>query len=253
MPDNTLRVLQITDCHVSAAADTPYRGLNARAEFEKLLPAARTWSPDLLLLTGDLAEDGSDEATAWLAARLGEFGVPMLAVPGNHDEAEVLAQHFPLSSVDAPLVHDVGDWRLVLLNSARRRKIDGHLDDDQLDALAAAVNPGSGPAPDHALVALHHQPLPVGSPWIDRYPLQSPERFWSALEGSRCRAVCWGHVHQALELETGQVNALAGPSTAANSLPGMEKFTLDPRGPACRGLLLGPSGQVSTEVIYAEG
>ncbi|KAA9131594.1 hypothetical protein F3N42_09775 [Marinihelvus fidelis] len=244
---STLRVLQVTDCHVSARAGTDYRGLDARLEFERLLPAAHDWAPDLVLLTGDVAEDGSAEACAWVAERLVGLGVPVLATPGNHDLDAVIAAQFPLSATASPLVHDRGDWRLVLLNSARPGKIDGHLGDDDLQTLAGALDEWTG----HALVALHHQPLDVGSPWIDRYPLQAPENLWRVLDGSCCRVVCWGHVHQAFEARVGQVRALSGPSTAANSLPGREKFTLDPAGPACRGLVLRRDGAVESEILRA--
>lgn len=245
-----LRVLQITDCHVSAQPGTSYRGLDARAELERLLPAAQAWRPDVVLLTGDLAEDESEGAYAWLAETLASLGTPLLATPGNHDDPVLMQRYFERVSVDAPLVFDQGEWRLVLLNSARPGRIDGTLDDEQLSSLAAVLDAG----PAHALVALHHQPVMVGSHWIDRYALHEPERLWSVLAGTgRCRAVCWGHVHQAFDQMVGSIRAMAGPSSAANSLPGQVKFTADGAGPACRTLHLSPDGCIDTAILRPPG
>ena len=56
-------------------------------------------NPDLLLATGDLSEDGS--RTSYLALRnyLKPLGIPVLALPGNHDDPGLLAEVFPGSPV----------------------------------------------------------------------------------------------------------------------------------------------------------
>lgn len=245
-----LRILQITDCHVSAETDAVYRGIDPRERLTSLLPAAREWAPDLLLLTGDLSEDGSVASYAWLESVLAELAAPMLALPGNHDVPETMAAHFPSTAVDDPLVHDAGGWRLILLNSARAKRIDGELGARQLQALETGLDAGMEDSPPHALVALHHQPVRVGSPWIDRYPLRDPEAFWRSLRTTdRVRAVCWGHIHQPWDDTIDGIRALAGPSSSANSLPGQPKFTPDPAGPACRWLLLQDNGSIETDIL----
>ena len=55
---------------------------------------------------------------------------------------------------------------------------------------------------EHILVALHHQPVPVNAPWIDRYALEEPERFLNYIDReNRVRCVAWGHVHHAFSTE----------------------------------------------------
>ena len=97
------------------------------------------------------------------------------------------------------------------------------------------------------LLALHHQPVKVDAPWIDRYMLDSPDEFMKLVEDSEnIAAVVWGHVHHAFEARLGATRLLAGPSTAANSMAKTARFEFDPAGPACRWLELYPQGWLET-------
>lgn len=245
-PGQALRVIQISDCHVSAETGPSYRGLDPRAGLEAVLGAATAWRPDLVLATGDLSDDASDASYRYLAERLAGLGAPVLALPGNHDLASRQSRFFADCPVEEPLVRDSGGWRLILLNSAAEGFISGQLSDRMLAGLDRALDETSRPK----LLALHHQPIPVGSPWIDRYPLEETARLWAMIEGrDDIRAIVWGHVHQPFAAWRGATRLLGGPSTATNSLPGQDAFSADPRGPACRWLKLGAEGRLTTGVL----
>jgi Icc protein len=240
-----MKVLQITDCHVSGPVGSTYRGSDPRESLERVIDAAIAWAPDLVLATGDLSEDASEASYEWLAGRFSRIPAPVLATPGNHDDPDRLRACFPHCSIDEPLVFE-DDWRLILLGSARPGLIGGRLDTSQLDALDALLSDSDRPA----LLALHHQPWPVGSPWIDRYALEEPERLHAVLgRHDAVRLALWGHVHQDVRLERGGVVGLGAPSSATNSLVGCERFTLDPAGPACRWLTLAQDGTFETGVL----
>jgi Icc protein len=246
----SLRVVQLSDCHVSANAGEQYRGLDPRLTLEAVLEAASAWSPDLVLATGDLSEDASPASYRYLAAAISSLGVPVLALPGNHDDAVEQNAWFSLSPVDSPLAHDAGDWRLVLLNSAVVDKVPGSLSPQMLSGLenALAGRPGVP-----KLVALHHQPVLTGSAWIDRYPLLEPAGFWDVLaECPDARVVLWGHIHQAFSGQKKGRHLLGAPSTVSNSLPGQAVFTHDPAGPACRWLKLGVNGEVASGILRSD-
>ena len=80
-----LKVVQITDCHVSAGEGRTYRGKNPRKTLDGVVESVRTWAPDLVLATGDLSEDGSEASYAWLAGTLERIDAPIIAATGNHD------------------------------------------------------------------------------------------------------------------------------------------------------------------------
>ena len=201
----------------------------------------RDWRPDLLLLTGDLSEDASEPSYRWLAGELGHE-VPLLALPGNHDDAAVMGRHFPLGPWQGPLVHDRGNWCLVLADSTRPGKVAGEFSVAGLESIKSAFD---GTSCDHILLALHHQPVPVGAPWIDRYPLENPEPFLAVADSEpRLRCIVWGHIHHHFADERNGVLMLGAPSTAANTAPRSARFTLDPAGPSARTLELCEDGAV---------
>ena len=244
----TLRIIQVSDCHVSADPQATYRGIKADRNLRSLLPVLRRWQPDLLLLTGDVSEDASPAAYGRVSALLGTIGAPVLALPGNHDDVTVMQRYFPLGPWGGVFERAGKRWRIILLDSTRPGQISGSLSTECLDRLESSLgrHPGSP-----TLVALHHQPVHVNSPWIDRYALERPEPFMELLDRHPdIRCVAWGHVHQAFETELNGRLLLGAPSTAANSLPNARAFTPDMSGPACRWLELSGGGEVITGLLH---
>ena len=243
-----LKIIQLSDCHISAAEDAGYRGINPRQSLEDLLPAVRAWAPHLVLLTGDLAEDGSKDAYEYLAARLNQLGVPVYTVPGNHDHWLRQKSVFAETALQDPLLIERQGWQVILLNSAVEGQVPGTLTERMISGLQRALT-----SPHTArIIVLHHQPLEIGSPWIDRFPLLQPESFWSCVDGREdVRAVLWGHIHHAWSGQRNGVKLLGAPSTSVNSLAGQEKFNFDAAGPACRWLKLGPGGGLETGILYS--
>ena len=77
----------------------------------------RHWQPDLILLTGDVSEDGSPASYGRVSARLNTVGAPVLALPGNHDNPEVMQRFFPVGPWNGPHQQKERNWQLVLLDS----------------------------------------------------------------------------------------------------------------------------------------
>jgi Icc protein len=244
----TLRLIQISDCHVSADDNTLYRGQNAEENFKRVLHRAGLWSPDLILLSGDVSEDGSEESYQRTSGLLAATGVPVLALPGNHDDVEVMSRYFRLGPWDGPFVTERDNWQLVLLDCTEPGRISGSFSTSTLEKLKTGLQNSER---EYSLVALHHQPVPVGAFWIDRYKLESPSEFLQVIDHSpRVRCISWGHVHQDFRVQRNEVSLLGAPSSVANSIPGTQSFTLDPAGPACRWLELTVTGEVKTGLLY---
>ena len=75
--------------------------------------AACAPQPDVLLLSGDVADHGLDVEYEVAAELLSTVTIPLVTCPGNHDVRTRFVQHLgPAESVT-----DVGDHRLVALNS----------------------------------------------------------------------------------------------------------------------------------------
>ena len=160
------KIIQVSDCHVAADRNASYRGLNADRALTSLLPAIRRWQPDLILLTGDVSEDGSLPSYGRVSAALDSLGAPVLALPGNHDEVGLMQRYFRNGPWNGPLFHAARNWQIILLDSTRPGEVPGYLSESDLHSLRQRLERSEA---QHVLLAMHHQPVEVGSPWIDKY------------------------------------------------------------------------------------
>jgi len=246
-----VRIVQVSDCHLPADPRRRYRGINPRLNLEALLVKIEAIRPDLLLLTGDLSDDGSRASYLALRSIFGSLETPVLALPGNHDDPALLETTFPGSPVGGISVSDHGAWQIVRLDSCMPGRPEGRIGDRAITELEEHL---SRHADRPQLVALHHQPIAIGTPWIDRFPLLNPQPLLQAID--RCpavKAVVWGHIHQEfIDTRNGTV-MMGGPSSAINTVPGVEKFTPDSFGPACRWLKLNGDHTLATCLVLNRG
>jgi Icc protein len=246
-----LRLTHFTDPHLYGEAHESLRGVATLPALSKAIAHAqgRDWPPDAVLVTGDLVQD--DPAGYPHFRRLfGTLGLPVLCLPGNHDEPRAMKREL----AGAPFVlggHvDMGRWRIVLLDSCIPGSADGALSAQELAQLDEAL--GSAGA-RHCLVCLHHHPVPMSSRWLDRVGLSNAAEFLHLIDQHKSvRAIVWGHVHQAYDALRKGVRLLATPSTCAQFLPNSDDFAIDRRPPAYRTLELRADGSLVTEVVWVE-
>lgn len=244
-----LRLLQFTDTHVSGDEDGRVRGIDTLASLRDCLDHARRhhFPVDAVLLTGDLVQD-DPRGYLRLASAFSGLDVPVHCVPGNHDlpaEMEALLGNPPFSL--EPVVRR-DEWTLLLLDSSVPEAGHGALGPESLAFLDDAL---ARYADSHALVVLHHQPVPSGCLWLDQIMLQEPGRLLALLaRHDNVRGLLWGHVHQAHDSLRDGVHYMSTPSTCFQFLPASERFALDDRPPAYRWLHLYPDGRVESRVVW---
>ncbi len=244
----TFKLIQISDCHLPESADTLYRGERVWEKLENIVKRADKWSPDAVVVSGDISEESGPESYGFFQKTLAALKRPVYCLSGNHDKRAVMAKALsePLSMPNS-VAH--GNWRLHFLDSASHQRIHGELSQAQVDDLAMAIDQQTE---DWALVFLHHQPILCGSHWIDRYPLQNPQALLELVEErSKIRAVCWGHIHHEWQQLRQHCLYIGCPSTAYSVLANQDKLIKDPRGPACRWLELSTNGELKTGILYA--
>lgn len=197
-------ILQLSDTHLSrvAHADVNDRDPDARLATVLAAWAALGQAVDLVLLTGDNADDGSIEACRRLAAAVAELGAPVLALPGNHDVPSVVASAFGTSTPA-----EVGGWRVVGFDTSRPQQVHGTLD----VGAALAVLDGLDDRP--TVVAIHHPPVSRSThPW---FQLDGAQELLVGLAARpHVKILASGHLHDAFDLEGPAGLALLGcPST----------------------------------------
>ncbi|MCL4780743.1 MAG: metallophosphoesterase [Gammaproteobacteria bacterium] len=250
MTARPLRILHISDPHLHASREACMRGVNTDASLLACLEHAFAdpHKPDLVLATGDLVQDETRQGYERFRELLGKPGMPVHCLPGNHDSIE--AMQAVLS--DAPFrlcgIGDYPPWRLVILNSRTAGDDGGFIATQELENLQQALGTHRE---GHVLIALHHQPVPMGSRWLDTVGLRNADAFLAIVD--RCpqvRAIVWGHVHQASDRLRNGVRLISTPSTCAQFLPEADNFALDTRPPGYRWLDLRPDGTIGTSVVW---
>lgn len=216
----SLSLVQVSDCHLRATVGADYRGQDPDANLHRLTAAVQSFDPDVLVLTGDLSEDASIESYRRLIDWAAGFGIRVWWIPGNHDDPGCMAEPFARAGFETGPRVEAGDWQFLLLDSRWPNDPGGELNDQRLaawDELDPALPLG---------VFVHHPPVAVGAHWIDKVGMRRPERLWQRIEsGPKPAFVAFGHVHQRFRRMVDGVECLAGPSSAANSLPGTTRFT----------------------------
>jgi Icc protein len=250
--DAALTVLQISDTHLHAAADSRMRGVTTYSTLLAVLEHAkhdRRWPVDVILATGDIVQDESRAGYERFRATLEPLGVPVVSIPGNHDDPKLMGEilNSGLFQLGGELRH--GPWSIVMLSTFLAGEDAGGLGPARLQGLRQALAAHSG---QHVLVGMHHHPLPMGSAWLDGVALRDASEFWRIIDGhASVRAVLCGHVHQAAERERNHVRFMSTPSTCAQFLPQSEFFALDEQPPGMRWLELYADGRIETEVAWA--
>src|SRR5690349_20608901 len=89
-------IAQLSDPHVRPEGELYQGGVDSNAMFATAIAHVNALDPrpDLVLLSGDLVDHGQDYEYAMLAKLLAALDVPVLAIPGNHDEREAFRRAF---------------------------------------------------------------------------------------------------------------------------------------------------------------
>lgn len=245
-----LRVLQLTDPHLMADPAGELLGVNTRDSLDAVIEQVQRdvvtegRAPDLILATGDLAQDSSEEAYRVLSRKLAQFDCPAFWLAGNHDDSPLLTR---LAGAESGRKHLVmGGWQFVLLDSSVPRKVYGTLSEDELAFLESTLTDN---APLPTLICLHHHPVDIGSVWMDNIGLRNRDDFWRVVDRfPQVSAVLWGHIHQELDQTRNQVRLLASPSTCVQFKSGSDDFALEHLAPGYRWLDLSANGELRTWV-----
>jgi 3',5'-cyclic AMP phosphodiesterase CpdA len=197
-----IQIAQISDLHIKAPGQLAYGKVDTAAaltrcvaELNRLRPR-----PDLVVISGDLADTPTPQEYDHLTRLLAPLAIPFVAIPGNHDSREMMRTALPRrdgGSETGPLnqLHSVGALDLLLLDSSVPGKPHGELDAATLQWLDTTLA-ASRDRP--ALLFLHHPPFITGIGHMDRQNLLDAAALAPIVRRHpRVRLITAGHVHRA--------------------------------------------------------
>ena len=211
-------IAQLSDPHVVEPGDLLLGGIDTKRFLQAAVAhvVALDPAPDVVLISGDLVNDGRAEQYAHLAELLAPLGSAVRLLPGNHDHVPTLRAAFPgqvharEGRADGVLE---GEVRVVCLDSSRFPEPGGHLDPAQLAWLDATLRE----SPVAAVVVVHHPPFASGIRHMDGMALSAEASQGLAAvvaEHGHVERVLCGHLHRTITRRFASTIAMTAPSTA---------------------------------------
>lgn len=215
-------IVQLSDVHLTSKGALR----NGARPLENLVAALGVLDsadirPDVLLLTGDLADAGEpgcyDELAQLVDKSAAASGASVVYVPGNHDDRAAFRRHLlgeggdhdPNEPVNQ--VHHRDGLRIVAVDSTVPGTDGGDLAEATVAFLRRTL---STPAPDGTVLALHHPPISTPIQPMAAIALRRPDLLAQAIAGTDVRLICCGHNHHPAAGSLGGVPVWAGPATA---------------------------------------
>ncbi len=227
-----MRIVQLSDLHLRPGL--LYSGIDPWAAWQAALDRVAGLSPpaDLLLLTGDLADDAAPATYRRLVESLRAAGYPHAVLPGNHDDPAALRAAFADQAWSHPALAcqrvDHAEFSLLLLDSVIAGEEGGRFANDHLAWLDRHC-----PGQRRVLLALHHPPLAVGIAGMDAIACAGGERLAAWLAGRpNVEALLCGHVHRLICSTLAGRPLLTAPSTVHQIAlqDGPLAYTVEPGG-----------------------
>jgi Icc protein len=207
------RILHLSDTHISRNridAD----GVDATVALEQILRDARHIPGiDALVVSGDIADDGSIEGCLAVREQIAAFaaqrGVPHIYCTGNHDDRSAFAAVLGSGhlgpdgsdlgrladpdAIERAAVSEINGVRIVTLDSLVPGQVHGLLSELQLTWLRDLL---AIPAPNGTVIVLHHPPIFLESSELMRtVGLRNGDQLASVIADSDVLAVLCGHFH----------------------------------------------------------
>ena len=190
----------ITDTHILPPGQVLYGDIDTALHLRQTVRSIERMRPrpDVVLITGDLVENGDDAAYQHFIDLISPLKMPTYVIPGNHDDPQVMlasfsaTSHFPASDETCQFVVDDFPFTIIALNSHSEGTELPELDETRLNWLLHQLDCTDKPV----LLALHHPPMTTGIELIDMGGSEWFQGLKSALAVHRqVKLVICGHCH----------------------------------------------------------
>ncbi|MEU7501198.1 metallophosphoesterase family protein [Streptomyces griseofuscus] len=203
-----MKILHLSDTHLDRAGGPDADGADGTAALQRLLADLVHLSDlDAVIVTGDVADDGSSEGYSRARELLGgyakERGAPVFYATGNHDERAAFTEVLgcghtrPGAVCDGPdgeraAASTIDGWRVVTLDSLVPGKGYGQISRAQLDWLRGVL---AAPAPRGTILGFHHPPIALEVEVQRALGLQNADELAAVIRGTDVQLILCGHFH----------------------------------------------------------
>jgi Icc protein len=257
MATSSFRVAQLSDLHFSS--DGTANGRETGETFAAVAADVLNDAPDLVVVTGDIADTGQPGEYEVAGEALAALGLPVYCLPGNHDRVDEMHAFLPRPGVVVQRSLRVREWLFLFGDSNdegvvfdadhgwvdhddRMELARGAMHDHEQSWLRRQLEQGSAA---QAMLWLHHPPAAPGMFSQPEYDAKVADLVGLA---TPVAAMAAGHVHTHVESTLARVPVYLCPSTGTSldfdesrmMPPGYRRFTFH------------DDGRVDTEVVWID-
>ena len=212
-------VLQLTDTHILPKGKVLYNSIDTALHLRETVKQINRMRPmpDVLIVTGDLAEHGDRAGYQHFIELIKPLTMPVYVVPGNHDSPQTMLDAFagtscfPVSDDTYQYVIEDLPFRILGLNSRSDSSELPEFGEKRLSWLKHQLHDSDKPV----LIALHHPPMITGIELIDMGGAEWFQGLKSVLaEHRQVKQLICGHCHTDLCGRIGQVPVYMAPATS---------------------------------------
>ena len=253
---NPIKITQITDTHLYGEPSGTLLKMNTNETLGHVLELVKANEDgiDLVLATGDITQDASEQSYVNFLKIVASLNSPFRWIPGNHDNAAVM-QRIAEGTEANEKTAQLNNWLIILLDSSVLGQVHGKLTKTEIKFLTSVLRAAEkDDSIEHCLIAMHHNPVPGNSAWMKDIGLENGEEFFEAIKISKkVRSLLYGHIHQELDFEHEGIRCMCTPSTCIQFKPNVTSFSLDRVNPGYRSLQLYSDGSIESVVRRVSG
>ena len=216
-----LFIAQLTDPHVVVPGTDEELFVDNNERLASAVNKVNSESPRVsaVLATGDLTNWGHPAEYEALASLLQPLAVPVLPIPGNHDDRALMRAAFPdIPWVDASHASwsmviegaDTTSVRIVGLDSSIPDEPGAEFDAEREEWLRSTLR-DQVDAP--TILAIHHPPFITGIGWMDGSGFAGLDRLEAVLTEYPVDQIVCGHLHRPITSSIAGIPAQVGLST----------------------------------------
>lgn len=244
--NENIKIGQISDPHIGNNEDL-VQGIDVRENFKIALKEMIKEKLDLLVLSGDLADNGEIGSYEFIAKEMKCYKRPWCFIAGNHDDLSKMDEIFAIASEfkDGEYYYkkEILNIPLLFLDSSSNRVSSKQLEWFEIEAQKIEKN---------FMLFMHHPPCKAGHRFMDaKYALENIEEVQRSFNKfDHLKFIFCGHYHSSLEAGFGNKKVFICPSSQMIIDEFTPYFCLKSSNPAWR-IIECYSGQLETKVYLA--
>ena len=234
-------IAQITDLHIGFDRDNPHELNIRRLNLVVDQLNAMSPKPDLVIVSGDLVENGDDKrAYRHMEALVKRWQGPLLWAVGNHDSRDGLREVLPEVPTDEngfiQYEAEHGELRFVVIDTLDAGRHGGMVCEARAKWLKARLREKQDVP---TIIVMHHPPVDTGIAWMSALPCEEwVQRVEKVIRPAKqVVAILAGHVHRPIATGFAGKRLVVAASTAP--LVALDLDDVDPLHPDGRALIIG--------------